>query len=434
MRLGGRIEAAIAVIEEVEARKRPISEALKDWGNSHRFAGSGDRAAIGNLVYDVFRKRRSLAWRMDDESAAALAHGALYTDWNYTPQTLDAELKGDKFAPPPLPDARNNAFLARDLADAPEAVQADVPDWIARALADAYGTEWIAEGKAFTQRPPLDIRVNTLKATREKVQKALARNKPSPTTIALNGLRINAGRGSQRLPNLQAEEGYRKGWFEIQDEGSQIAADLVYGRAKDQILDYCAGAGGKTLALSAAMQNRGQIHAFDADKQRLSPIYERISRAGCRNVQVHAPEGESGVEGLHPLIGRMDRVLVDAPCTGSGTWRRHPEAKWKLTEEALAKRAEEQASVLEEASTYVRPGGYLIYVTCSVLPEENEHQLLTFAETNPDYEIVSVGEVWQELYGFDKPQPWSADLNSITLTPASTKTDGFFVGVLWRAE
>ena len=434
MRLGGRIDAAIAVIKEVEERKRPISEALKDWGNSHRFAGSGDRAAIGNLVYDVFRKRRSLAWRMDDESASALAHAAIYTDWGYTAETLARELDGDKFAPPKLSDVQNAAYSTRNLTDAPEAVQADLSDWIAKKFQDAYEEDWIAEGQAFATRPPLDVRVNTLKATREKVQKALSRNKAEPTNLALNGLRIQAGHGPARLPNLQADEGYIKGWFEIQDEGSQVAAELVYGRAGDKVLDYCAGAGGKTLALSASMQNKGELHAFDVDKFRLAPIYDRVTRAGCENVQVHSPEGESGVDGLASLIGRMDRVLVDAPCSGSGTWRRHPESKWKLSEGAVARRVKEQAAVLEEASTYVRPGGYLIYVTCSVLAEENEQQLLSFAETNPEYEIVSVGEVWQELYGFDKPQPWSADLNSVTLTPASTGTDGFFVSVLCRAD
>ncbi|MEP3265147.1 MAG: MFS transporter, partial [Hyphomicrobiales bacterium] len=155
MRLGGRIDAAIAVIKEVEERKRPISEALKDWGNSHRFAGSGDRAAIGNLVYDVFRKRRSLAWRMDDDSAASLAYSAIYTDWGYTAETLALELDGDKFAPPKLSDAKNTAYSTRDLSDAPEAVQADLTDWIAKRFQEAYEEEWIAEGQAFAMRPPL---------------------------------------------------------------------------------------------------------------------------------------------------------------------------------------------------------------------------------------------------------------------------------------
>ncbi|MEP3233228.1 MAG: RsmB/NOP family class I SAM-dependent RNA methyltransferase [Hyphomicrobiales bacterium] len=434
MRLGGRIEAAIAVIEEVENNKRPISEALRDWGNAHRFAGSGDRAAIGNLVYDVFRKRRSLAWRMDDESASSLVHAALFDGWDLTPESLAETLKDDKFAPPPISEERIAAFKSRDIKDAPEAVQADLPDWLAEIFEETYEEEWIKEGQAFTKRPSLDVRVNTLKATSEKVANALSKTNAKPTNIARNGLRIEPGRGAKRLPNIQAEEGYKKGWFEIQDEGSQIASDLIYGRAGDQVLDFCAGAGGKTLALSMIMENKGQIHAFDANKQRLAPIYDRINRAGCRNVQVHAPEGEGGVDGLTSLVGRMDRVLVDAPCTGTGTWRRHPESKWKLRPEAVERRVEEQEAVLEEAAQYVKLGGFLVYVTCSILPQENELQLLKFAETNPEFEIVSVGEVWQDLFGFEKPQPWSADLNSITLTPAATNTDGFFIGVLCRAD
>ena len=241
MRLGGRIEAAIAVIEEVENRKRPISEALRDWGNAHRFAGSGDRAAIGNLVYDVFRKRRSLAWRMDDESASSLVHAALFDGWDLTPESLAETLKDDKFAPPPISEERIAAFKSRDIKDAPEAVQADLPDWLAEIFEEAYEEEWIKEGKAFTRRPPLDVRVNTLKATSEKVANALSKTNAKPTNIARNGLRIEPGRGAKRLPNIQAEEGYKKGWFEIQDEGSQIASDLIYGRAGDQVLDFCAG-------------------------------------------------------------------------------------------------------------------------------------------------------------------------------------------------
>ncbi len=430
MRLGGRLEAAISVIQEIERTKRPISETLKDWGNSHRFAGSGDRAAIGNLVYDVFRKRRSLAWRIDDETPSSLAHAALFNDWGYTPKTLQEVLKEDKFAPPALSDHCIQSYQNRLLKDAPEAVQADLPDWISEIFSKNFEEDWIKEGQAFTKRPPLDIRVNTLKATIEKVEKALSRNRPKKSAIALNGLRIAAGEGPKRIPNLQAEEGYKKGWFEIQDEGSQIAAELVFAKPGEQVLDFCAGAGGKTLALSAIMGNKGQIHAYDADKQRLSAIYDRLNRAGCRNVQVHNPDGES----LNSLLGRMDRVLVDAPCTGTGTWRRHPEAKWKLTPEAVGKRMQEQEDALQEAATFVRPGGYLIYVTCSILPHENENQLVKFAETNPDFEIVSVGEVWQDLYGFDKAQPWSSDLSSITLTPSATKTDGFYIGVLWRND
>ena len=434
MRLGGQISAAIEVIAEVEGRGRLIAQALKDWGNSHRFAGSADRAAIGNLVYDVFRKKRSLSWFAGSDDPRKLVFALLLRDWKMDAARLNETLSGDKFAPELLSDDEIDELLSKNLTEAPLVVQADLPDWLEQAFENAFDEEWVNEGRGLSERPALDMRVNTLKASREKVEKALSRLKPIKTPIALNGLRIKAGNGTRRLPNVQAEEGYQKGWFEIQDEGSQIAAELVFAQPGEQVLDYCAGAGGKTLALSAGMENKGQIHAFDVDRNRLAPIYERIKRAGCRNVQVHSPGEEDVAQALRPLIGRMSRVVVDAPCSGSGTWRRHPEAKWKLTQDALDQRVEEQNGVLEEASLYVKPGGYLIYITCSILSIENEERLFQFAESNPEYEIVSLGEVWQDIYGFEKPKPWSIDFNSITLTPASTGTDGFFAGVLWRAE
>ncbi|CAN0581854.1 unnamed protein product, partial [Laminaria digitata] len=218
-------------------------------------------------------------------------------------------------------------------------------------------------------------------------------------------------------------------WFEIQDEGSQIVADLVYARPGEQVLDYCAGAGGKTLALTAVMDNKGQVHAYDADKSRLAPIFERIKRAGTRNVQVHAAGSD-----LSGLEGRMDRVVIDAPCTGSGTWRRRPDAKWRLRPHAIEERLKEQHDVLEEAARFVRPGGFLVYITCSLFRPENEGQVYAFCERHPDYDILSAGEVWQDLFGFDKPQPWSEDLKCITLTPAATDTDGFFFAVMQKKQ
>jgi 16S rRNA (cytosine967-C5)-methyltransferase len=294
-------------------------------------------------------------------------------------------------------------------------------------LEDGFDEDWVAEGKALSERPPLDLRVNTLKADREKVLKALASTGAKPAQIARQGIRIAPAKGAKRLPNVQAEAGFQKGWFEIQDEGSQLVADLVFGRPGEQVFDYCAGAGGKTLALCATMENTGQVHAYDRDKSRLAPIYERLKRAGARNVQVHAPKDD-----LSALKGRMDRVLIDAPCTGSGTWRRRPDAKWRLSPDALEARMAEQAEVLDSAAAYVRPGGYLCYVTCSVFPEENEHQVYGFGERHDGWELLSAGEVWQDLFGFDKPKPWSADLKCITLTPASTATDGFFFAVMQR--
>lgn len=426
MRLGGRISAAIEVLADIDQSRRPVSVALADWGKAHRFAGSGDRAAIGNLVYDVLRRRASLAYLMDDDSPASRVFGALIVGWQMTPETIAAALDGDKFAPP-IPNDQLQAAGGRDLTFADPHVEADVPPWCGDLLAESFGEDWVAEAKAFTDRPPLDMRVNTLKAERDKVQKALAKTGAKHTHIARQGLRIAPPKGAGRLPNVQAEPAFQKGWFEVQDEGSQIVSDLVFAQPGEQVFDFCAGAGGKTLALAASMENKGQVHAWDADKNRLAPIFERLKRAGTRNVQVHAADAD-----LTPLIGRFDRVIVDAPCTGSGTWRRHPDAKWRLTPKQLTARTAEQTAILDNAARFVRPGGYLCYITCSIFADENEQQVYAFGDRHSGWELLSAGEVWQDLFGFDKRKPWSADLKCITLTALSTQTDGFFFAVMQK--
>ena len=426
MRLGGRLAAAIEILADIEASGRPASVALADWGKAHRFAGSGDRAAIGNIVYDALRRRASLAFRMDDDGPAALVFGVPAFSWGMAPERIGEALADDRFAPE-MPMAQLEAAAGRDLTFADPHVEADVPPWCGDLLAEGFGEEWVEEAKAFTARPPLDLRVNTLAATRDKVLKALARTGAKPTAIARHGIRIAPPRREGRLPNVQAEPAFQKGWFEVQDEGSQIAADLVFARAGEQAFDFCAGAGGKTLALAAAMGNTGQVHAWDADRQRLAPIFERLKRAGTRNVQVHAADDD-----LAPLEGRFDRVLVDAPCTGSGVWRRHPDAKWRLTPQQFDRRRTEQRAILDDAARFVRPGGYLCYVTCSVFAEENEAQIYAFGDRHAGWSLLSAGEAWQDLFGFDKPQPWSADLNCVTLTPRATGTDGFFFAVMQK--
>ncbi|NVD37456.1 RsmB/NOP family class I SAM-dependent RNA methyltransferase [Ensifer sp. HO-A22] len=427
MRLGGRLAGAIEVLEDIEKRKRPVADALKDWGLSHRFAGSGDRSAIGNIVYDALRMKLSHAYLMDSDSAAALGHAVMYRQWGFSPDKLAAELDGDKFAPE-MPSAdMTKAFATRRLEDAAPHIQGDIPEWVQASFEENFSDDWLDEAKALAGRPTLDLRANTLKATRAKVLKALERSGAEAATIARNGIRIPAGEGASRLPNVTAELSFQKGWFEVQDEGSQIVADLAFPQEGEQVLDYCAGGGGKTLAMSAAMNNKGQVHAYDTDRKRLAPIIERLKRAGTRNVQVH-----ESTESLEPLAGRFDRVLVDAPCTGTGTWRRRPDTKWRLNQKNLEERIAQQEEALASAAQFVRPGGHLIYVTCSVLPEENEAQVYGFCEDNPEFEILSAADIWAGLFGTDKPQPWSADMKTVTLTPASTGTDGFFFCLMQR--
>ncbi|MDO9417663.1 RsmB/NOP family class I SAM-dependent RNA methyltransferase [Pararhizobium sp.] len=427
MRLGGRLAGAIDVLADIETRKRPVADALKDWGLSHRFAGSGDRSAIGNIVYDALRMKLSHAFLMDSESPSAIAHAVLFRQWGITSEALAADLDGDKFAPEPLSAETLAAFNARNLADAPAHVQGDIPEWTVAAFQASFGDSWLAEARALAERPTLDLRANTLKATRDKVLKALDRSGAEAAAIARNGIRIPAGEGASRLPNVTAELSFQKGWFEVQDEGSQIVADLILAKEGDQILDYCAGGGGKTLALAAAMNNKGQVHAYDTDRKRLAPIIERLKRAGTRNVQV-----QDNIKTLAPLEGRFDRVLVDAPCTGTGTWRRRPDTKWRLNEKNLDERLAQQREALEHASRFVKPGGNLVYITCSILPQENEAQVMSFCEEHPDFSIQSSLESWTQIFGASAAKPRSSDGRTLTLTPASTGTDGFFFCMMSR--
>lgn len=427
MRLGGRLSGAIEVLEDIENRRRPVADALKDWGLSRRFAGSGDRAAVGNIVYDALRMKLSHAYLMDSASPAALAYAVMFRQWGFTPESLAREFEDDRFAPQPLPDGQLAAFRSRNIVDAPAYVQGDIPEWVASRFEENFGDRWLAEARGLATRPALDLRANTLRADRAKVLQALEDTGARPCRIAPNGIRIPPGEGPSRLPNVTAEVSFAKGWFEVQDEGSQIVADLVMAKEGEQILDYCAGGGGKTLALAARMHNRGQIHAYDADRKRLAPIIERLRRAGTRNVQVQEQEKQ-----LENHLGSFDRVLVDAPCTGTGTWRRRPDTKWRLTQKNLDERVAQQREALEKASAYVKPGGYLCYVTCSVLPPENQGQVEAFLDSHRNYELVPAMENWTALFGDGGLRPYSTDGKTVTLTPAATDTDGFFFAMLRR--
>lgn len=425
MRLPGRLAAAIEVLSDVETRHRPVSEALKAWGINNRFAGAGDRAAIGNLVYDALRRRASHAAAMGSDSPRALVLAVAMRDWGETPDSLAAAFEGDSHAPDAL-TPEEIAGATADLSEAPPAARADMPEWLIPSLERAFGDDWIAEGAAMTGRPSLDLRANALRASPEKVMKSLARFSPQPTTIAPFGITMPAGPRDARTPNVTTDEGYQKGWFEVQDQGSQIVAMLAGAREGEQVLDLCAGAGGKTLALAATMGNKGQIFAYDTDRSRLAPIYDRLKRNTVRNAQVRSPQDGA----LDDLVGKMDRVVVDAPCTGTGTWRRRPDTKWKLTSELLAVRQSEQAALLVEAARYLKPGGTLVYITCSILPEENDDQIAAFLVTNPGFETIDMATAWRQTLITDLPEGLATPGGGICLTPKRTRTDGFYCHLL----
>lgn len=432
MRDGGRLEAAIAVLTDIETHHRPVSEALKDWGVKHRFAGSGDRTAIGNLVYDTLRRRSSVAHIMDDKSPRAAVFATYALGWGKGIDGLKAALS-DPHAPPALTETEEEHLAANSLEGAPVHVAADIPEWLTTAFERVFGNNLIEEARSLSERAPVDLRVNTIKGDRAKASAQLDSLHVEPTGLSPMGLRIKVGSGSAKAPHVESEPAYIKGLVEIQDEGSQIAALIAAPQADEQVLDLCAGAGGKSLALAALMGNKGQLYAYDAEKRRMKDLYERQARAGARNIQPRSPGKD---EVLADLEGRIDLVLVDAPCSGTGTWRRRPDAKWRLTEAYLETRMKEQDSVLDDAARFVKTGGRIVYITCSVLADENEDRIEAFLKRHEGFTVVdplarlakSDAATAAKLKPFVRTDERVSPV--VRLSPASAGTDGFFVAVL----
>jgi len=337
---------------------------------------------------------------------------------------------GEGHAPAPLSDDERSRLETASLDTAPAHVRGDFPEWLAPSFAAVFGDAAVEEGRALATRAPLDLRVNTLKTTRDKAAAALHHLGAAPTPLSPLGLRLPLLEDG-RSPSLAGEPAYVKGLVEIQDEGSQLAALFCAAQPGEQVLDLCAGGGGKTLALAAAMENRGQIYATDRDARRLAPLYQRLERAGTRNVQVRTPRRGSDI--LADLETRCDLVLIDAPCTGTGTWRRNPDAKWRVRPGALMQRMKEQDEILESAQRFVKQNGRLIYVTCSLLRDENEDRIEAFLENHADFAAIGAAELagaagLPELAGFaSRLGP------GLRLSPLTSGTDGFFIAGVRRS-
>lgn len=432
MRHGALMQAAEEVLQDIFLRHRPANLALADWGRSHRFAGAKDRSAIGTLVFDVLRSKSSLAARMGDDAPRPLVLAAASGALGLSNEAV-AKAAADGVHAIGALNENERAGLDRQLPpDAPDDVKADIPAWLLPSLGQVFGDGVVAQGRALAARAPIDLRANTLKGNRQRVMQALSNFRPALTPHAPDGVRLPPPAAGIKAPNVEREAAHGKGWFEVQDEGSQLAALLTGAGPRMQVLDLCAGAGGKTLALAATMQNSGQLFAYDKDKSQLRPIFDRLRRAGVRNVQVL----EAGDE--QPLVDleqRFDIVLVDAPCSGSGTWRRRPDSKWRLSSENLQQRQADQQTVLARAARIVRPGGRLVYVTCSLLPEENNLQVEKFVRQHTDYSLQSNAELWQLAMGDDEPlQSADGASSGLLLTPETHGTDGFYIASLRRAE
>jgi 16S rRNA (cytosine967-C5)-methyltransferase len=430
---GARAEAAISLLAAIEGSGAPADEILGTYFRRHRFAGAKDRGAISEHVYDVLRRRAALDWWIAgaglpaDARRRVIAALVLLSEW--TSDRLLKEFDGDRFRPAPLDPAERAfaaALLGKPLTDRamPPAVRGNYPAWLEEPLVASLKRDLAREMAAAEAGAPLDLRVNRLKADREAARAALAREgiEAARTPLSPLGLRL-----FERIP-LGALEAFRNGAVEVQDEGSQLAAFLVDARPGMRVVDFCAGAGGKTLALAAAMDNRGHLVACDVSAHRLERATERLRRAGASIVQRKALQSARD-----PWVKRhgksFDRVLVDAPCTGTGTWRRNPDAKWRLKPSDLAELEARQAEILDSAARLVRPKGRLIYVTCSLLEAEDEAQVARFLESHPDFALLPIRQVWADTLGGDCP----ARGDTLRLSPARHGTDGFFIAVMERA-
>lgn len=429
MRPGGRIQAVIDLLQRIETPgdgkdDTPADVVVSGYVRGRRYIGGGDRRFIGNTVFAILRNRARLDWRAGralEPREQAVVAARLLLGWDR--DALEAAFDGGTYSPAALSPEELALFdrLEPDAVEPePLAVAGNLPAWLADRLGAVFGDTAEAELTALAGPAPVDLRVNALKADRETALAALAGEgvDATPTPWSPLGLRL-----AERTPlaNLRV---FREGLVEVQDEGSQIAAALVDARPGMAVLDLCAGAGGKTLALAAAMANEGRIAAVDIDPGRLRTLEKRAERAGVTIVETAAPP--SWDDPVEPVF---DRVLADVPCSGAGAWRRHPEAPWRLTPERLAEYGEQQEALLEQAAARVRPGGRLVYVTCSLLPDENEARIESFlASRGGDFRILPVASIWTGVLQGTCP----ATGDCLVVSPHRTGTDGFFVAILER--
>ncbi len=429
MNPSARLQAVLDLLVEIETRSRPADAHVSAYFRARRYIGSKDRAAVSTMLYDILRHHARLGWWLERNGATPAPRTRLLAYMALVERKILKEIAvffdGKKFSPALLEESER--VLLRKLdghtiehPDMPDEVKVECPAWAAEPLKRRFGKNFGREMKALQKPAPLDLRVNTLKTTREVILAELVKLgiKAEPCRLSPNGIRI------EERPSLAALPMLKNGMVEIQDEGSQLVALLVDAKPGQRVVDFCAGAGGKTLAIAAQMKNKGRIVACDVLAGRLKRSGERFRRAGLDNVEIRPLKDERDPWVKHHKAS-FDRVLVDAPCGGSGTWRRNPDQRWSRLGPTLERLLALQANILASAARLVKPKGRLIYATCSLMPEENEQQIEKFLETHADFKLVPFGEVTKEKLP-------STLTDYLSLTPAQHNTDGFFAAVMER--
>ncbi len=435
---GARIQAAIELVDQIlqawmSQKRVPADKMLQNYFTGHRYIGSKDRGQVSELVYWVLRHKAALEWWL--ERTNQRVHGrtyviaALLLRKDYNPSSILSICKDSKYSPMPFHEDETRmieTLVRHDIEhpDMPDHARLNYPEWMDTLLDEAFGAKKEAALRAMNEQAHTDLRVNTLKTTREELKTVLNREGflCTETDSSPVGLRLE-----KRGPIFTSET-FKKGWFEVQDEGSQMVALITDVQPGQRVIDFCAGAGGKTLAMAAAMKNKGRILAMDTSEKRLTQIGPRIKRAGADNIQTHIITSEHDA-----FIKRhkqtADRVLVDAPCSGTGTWRRNPDLKWRFTQKDLDEVIAVQQSVLQSALRLVKPGGRLIYATCSVLKEENENQIAEVLKTVNNFRVVCAQKIWDK-----NPVNDEGAVSYLSLTPHEDGVDGFFAAVLERTQ
>ncbi len=438
---GGRIQAAIEALDFARMESRPADRVLHDYFRDRRFIGGKDRRAITEMFWSAMRNRARLA------SDCAIAEGRNVTDAQVraesgrrlmialcvaekVPNERDLALfTGEAYAPVAL-DKREvewvTAMRQVKASDRPAWAWAETPEWLWPRFQEIYAGAEEAEIKAARSEASVDLRINTLKAERSSVALRL-----SAEGVATEPMRFSPwGLRCTERANVAATQAFQDGWVEVQDEAAQLAALLVGAKPGMSVIDFCAGAGGKTLALAAAMNNTGRLTACDISQSRLDRSAVRLRRAGAFNVTRRALSNESD-KWVKRHKETYDRVMVDAPCSGSGTWRRNPDARWRTTPEDLLQLQGVQGRILASAARLVKPGGRLVYATCSLFTEENEVQVEAFLGSRDDFALLPVAAAWPEDQGAVPAE--LAEMQMLRLTPGRHGTDGFFVAVMERA-
>jgi 16S rRNA (cytosine967-C5)-methyltransferase len=431
---GARIAATIEILEKVERSRSPAEDVVSSYIRGRRYIGSKDRRTITNRVFNILRRQARLNWLTGGDDCRGRVVADLHLSDGTTEEEFNTLFNGEGYSPTTL--TKDEFKLLTKLKDTsfeniayPQQIKAELPEWIAEKLSLIWGIYFLTEAVALNQSAPLDLRVNTLKGDCARALQVLQKNQieAEPTALSPIGLRI------KNRVNLQASTALKGGFVEIQDEGSQLVALLVETKADMKTIDLCAGGGGKTLALGAAMKDGGPLIACDTDEDRLKKLKPRLRRGGISNVTRHVLTGDDDPWYAEHAI-TAERVLLDVPCSGSGAWRRAPAQKWRLTPERLDELVTIQQKIMDKAVELVILGGRLIYATCSILPDENENQIEWFLKQYSGFNLIPISEIWERVIGTDCPK--SAILNGtyLSLTPARHDTDGFFVAVLEKTN